>query len=637
MKKLLTLALLLLLSNLTSQAFTGPATGCIASFSNFHPDSLSTGGTWSSSDTLVATIDPVGGYAYCMGVGTTTISYTLGSSVTTATFTVYDQLIPVMGPSVICLGVPTAFTDAVPGGVWSSLYPSAITVDSVTGVATGLVPGGYSNIVYNVPGYCSSSAPAFVAATTTDTFYFGSSHICLGGGTAYFPVYGTSSGTWSSSDTSIASVDTSGYVSGIAAGNATISYVAAGPCGTTNTYVESVVVSSTTYSGGIFGAPTAAVAGDMFYLYEDVFGGTWSSSDTSVATIDPLTGIGVFVSHGTVTISYTVSGCSGIATSTITFSASPYDGISGYVNFNSGGTAVYYGDVKVWLISGTAPALAAVDSFTSGYYGNGFFYSFPGVPAGNYLIKAAVVDSGFLSPTGYLPTYHTSSFYWTTADVVVHATGGEDVNKNMNMIYGTAYSGVGTIEGLVTTGADKGTTADVPVKGLMMYVFNSTGQLMQGLRTDANGRYSFGGLPTGATYYVFPDSLNYLTTPYTAIHLTPSAPIMNVADFIQHTLSHTITPVPAGVGVVNGPTASLLTSPNPTTGKVNISWQLPEARQGTVTVADVAGRIVYTAHINMASGTGNSQIDLSSLNNGLYIISVKSEAINYNNKIQVQH
>jgi len=54
-------------------------------------------------------------------------------------------------------------------------------------------------------------------------------------------------------------------------------------------------------------------------------------------------------------------------------------------------------------------------------------------------------------------------------------------------------------------------------------------------------------------------------------------------------------------------------------------------------IADITGRAVYNAMVNITAGAGAKQIDLSSFTNGLYVISVKSASVNYNSKIQVQH
>ena len=206
------------------------------------------------------------------------------------------------------------------------------------------------------------------------------------------------------------------------------------------------------------------------------------------------------------------------------------------------------------------------------------------------------------------------------------------------MAYGAVTTGPGFVGGNVTTGANKGTAGGVPVKGLMMYLFNSsTMQLLQATRTDATGAYSFSNLPVGQTYFVFPDSLNYSTIPYTSIALTVGSPSVTAASFVQHTISHVIAPVNVGIQTVSTANASIIAFPNPTTGKVSIAWTLATGQDATVAVCDITGREVYRNTISMNVGSGADQIDLSSLNNGLYIISVKGENVSYNNKIQIAH
>ena len=159
---------------------------------------------------------------------------------------------------------------------------------------------------------------------------------------------------------------------------------------------------------------------------------------------------------------------------------------------------------------------------------------------------------------------------------------------------------------------------------------------MQSTITDITGTYSFSILP-GGTYYVFPDSLNYMTTAYTSITLTSGAATMSAADFTQHTISKTITPNNEGVSNVSNIVSSVFAFPNPTNGKLNLQWNEQTAEKGNVSITDITGRELYKTAINMNQGTGVKQLDLSGFTNGLYMISVKSATINYNTKIQVQH
>ncbi len=203
------------------------------------------------------------------------------------------------------------------------------------------------------------------------------------------------------------------------------------------------------------------------------------------------------------------------------------------------------------------------------------------------------------------------------------------------MLTGTASSGPGFISGSVLTGANKGTSGSIPVVGLHMVALTSTGSVAQMAYTDATGAYTLSNLPVG-TYTVFPDSLNYLTTPYTSITLTSGTPTYNTAAFTQHTLSKTITP--GAEAVKNLSVVSFVVAfPNPTSGRLNIMWNEKTTENASVVISDITGRQVYIANLTLMDGNGISPIDLSALNNGLYIVNVKTATMNYNNKIEIRH
>lgn len=119
-------------------------------------------------------------------------------------------------------------------------------------------------------------------------------------------------GTWSSSSTTIASVGTSsGIVTGVASGTATISYATGQTCYATSTF--SVNANPASITGTLTVATSATTQ-----LTDATAGGTWSSSTTTVATIGTA-GLVTGVASGTSTISYTLStGCYVVATMTVT-------------------------------------------------------------------------------------------------------------------------------------------------------------------------------------------------------------------------------------------------------------------------------------------------------------------------------
>jgi hypothetical protein len=386
---------------------------------------------------------------------------------------------------------------------------------------------------------------------------------------------------------------------------------------------------SPTSAGTISGA-SGIYAGATTAFTASMTGGVWSSSTPSVATVSSA-GIVTGVAAGTATVSYTVAGCSGPIYATAVVTVNPLDGISGHVNFSG----MFPGSTKVWLIKYNPATLmlTAVDSqivYTGG--SSSAFYQFTGLATDSFRVKAAILT---YTGVGYVPTYHTGSFYWHSATVINHVASTADINKDINMIAGTTPTGPGFISGSVTTGANKGTSGGVPVVGLNVYLVEAaTNTLLQYVKTDASGAYSFASLPLN-TYYVFPDSLNYTTIPYTGITLTTASPSKTAANFTQRTISKIITPYTSGVSEINSQ-ANVAIYPNPTNGKLNIGWQSMTDEAATVVVTDVAGSTVYQSAIQITMGAGNKQIELPALSNGLYLVHLKSAHLNHSEKLQIQ-
>ena len=634
MNKIFTLLVLSILCSASLLAL-GPLGGvmgtCVGSTAYVYETDTTLIGTWSSSNTAVATIaTSYGSSAAIMGVsaGTAIITYTYGGSYVTASFTVSPAPAPIAGVDSICAGTTTTLSDAVPGGVWSSSAPYYASVGSSSGVVSALI-GGWATIYYTMGTGCIASTTFTVLSTYTGGI-IGPSSVCLGSAITLISTDSMTAGSWSSSNTSIATVGTGGVVTGIGTGVVTISYTVSGICGT-GSATKSVTV--TTSPATIYG-PASINIGSTALFNGSIPGGTWTSGAPSIATIGSVSGLATGVSLGTDVITYTVSGCGGLANSTATVNIVAFDGISGHVLFS--GTP-YYGGVKVWLIhfNPATNLLTAIDSTIVYSSGSNAYYQFLGLSTDSFRIKAAPAFDSL--GTGYIPTYHTSNFYWHDATVLWHTSGTYNINQDINMAYGTTTSGPGFIAGDVTTGANKGTSGTVPSVNMHVCLVNAaTLQIIQETHTNSTGYYSFSNLPVGQTYYIFPDSLNYLTTPYSAISLTTSSYSFSSASFGQHTLSKTILPVTSGIKGLSPGLTSLNTFPNPTHSKLNIQWNESANEKAAVSITDITGREVLNATLNMTQGSGTTQLDLSGLLNGIYMISVKSATLNYINKIELQ-
>ncbi len=225
---------------------------------------------------------------------------------------------PINGTFSICQGATTILTDGTTGGTWVSSNTGVATIGSGSGLLSG-ISAGTSTISYIAPGGTVTQVitvnPLPVVAPIS-----GTSTVCIGGTTSLSDATGT--GTWSSSNTAVATISAGGLVSGVAAGTSVISYTVTNSCGAT---VVTMTITVTT------GAAVAPINGTMIIcpgatttLTDATSAGVWSSSNTGVATISA-GGLVSGLSAGTTTISYSVTsgGCTSSATATFTVDAIP--------------------------------------------------------------------------------------------------------------------------------------------------------------------------------------------------------------------------------------------------------------------------------------------------------------------------
>ena len=157
----------------------------------------------------------------------------------------------------------------------------------------------------------------------------------------------TPTGTWTTSDANVATVNaSSGLVTGVAAGTATISYTLTGSGGCADVIsTRSVTVTAAPVAGTLSGTQDVCVGATTTFSSTQT-GGTWSTSAANIATVDATTGVVTGVAAGTATITYTVAGSGGCAaataTRTVTVTAAPVVGtLSGSQDICVGGTSTF--------------------------------------------------------------------------------------------------------------------------------------------------------------------------------------------------------------------------------------------------------------------------------------------------------
>jgi uncharacterized protein YjdB len=305
---------------------------------------LSTGVTWSSSDTTVATIDN-NGLATTVGAGTITITATVGAVSDTAALTVVAAhllsiSITPTNPS-IALGTTQQFiatgsfddgsTQPLTSVTWSSSNLNVASIDA-SGLATSTGPGPAT--ITATSGAVSGSTSLTVTSASLVSIAVTPANPSMAiGTTKQFTATGTFSDSttqditasvlWSSSNAGVASISNQGLASSVANGTTTIAATFGSISGSTTLTVSTAHLVSITISpsnptiqrhtlikftaSGTFS--DASVASNLSGL-------TWKSNHPNIANVRS-TGVANGKKLGSVTISASASGVTGTTTLTV--------------------------------------------------------------------------------------------------------------------------------------------------------------------------------------------------------------------------------------------------------------------------------------------------------------------------------
>ncbi len=285
---------------------------------------------WTSSNTAVATVDNTG-LVTSVGFGTTTITYhdNAGNQVSQ---NIYVSNYPTISTN---SNYATCATDTLqlngslfpnPTTPWTSLNPSIATVDN-NGLVTG-VSGGTATIVYmNISGCTASQvvtinplhSPTVSCGTWANNAITFNWNAVLGAGT-YTVVYSINNGTYT--------FGTSGNILTYTINNVAetdhveIFVTPSGPVGYCYGGAFSCPSTPPCPEAGVLSGVQSICVGSSTSFTSTVAGGTWSSSNTDVATVNPTTGVITGLSAGVATMTYTVLGTgacpSAIVTRTVT-------------------------------------------------------------------------------------------------------------------------------------------------------------------------------------------------------------------------------------------------------------------------------------------------------------------------------
>lgn len=266
---------------------------------------------------------------------------------------------------------------------------------------------------------------------------------------------------------------------------------------------------------------------------------------------------------------------------------------------------------------GTLTAIDTVELQTTPF---GFAsYDFGTVPAGDYLVKAALAPD---SP-GYdnnLPTYYGNVLWWDEATTITIPTvwyGGFEIN----LIEGNNPGGPGFIGGLVSEGANfqsgelEGRSGD-PIEGVSIILLDEMEQPVAYDYTDAEGYYEFPSLDWG-TYKVVIEMMNH-EQEYYWVTLSPENPSEMGLNFEVNESG-----ISTGISLIEV-ADQLRIFPNPASNQVAVHVESSEAGDVQLMITDFTGRVLESRPLGIQPGQQQFELNISRYPAGVYLLNLQS-------------
>ena len=238
-------------------------------------------GTWTSSDSLIATITDSGVITgVSSGQATFTFTDTLTGCMSPPSESITVEAGPainIVGDSLLCIGDVSVIAPTV-GGFWDSSNEGVATIDNqgnITAISDGTVTFTYTD----GNTFCQSEPSSeFIVYPRPIVSYTEGSEICLGDTTQLTT---NTSGEWVSSNPNVASVTDDGEIISLMDGVVSFTFTDS-LTGCSSLLTPPLVVNGPPEVSFVDGN-TVCIDG---YIYASPSsGGTWESSDTTIATI----------------------------------------------------------------------------------------------------------------------------------------------------------------------------------------------------------------------------------------------------------------------------------------------------------------------------------------------------------------
>jgi uncharacterized protein YjdB len=603
-------------------------------------------GTGAGTGTLTWAWTGPGGYTSTMidpsfttsvtsaGVYTLTVTNTCASGAGTGSavspVVTLNPLPVITGGPGVCTGSNFTLGTVPSGGTFTSSTPGTATVGGTTGLVTG-VSAGTTTITYTDLLSCVNTL--MITDNDPPGSISGGSSVCIGNTISLTDP--SSGGTWTSTDGTIAPVTGSGIVSGLASGSVTISYTMAGCPPVTQAVTVNALPSAIT------GPTNQICVGSSITLSDPDAGGTWSSSNITIATTGSAGAVNG-VAPGSLNIVYTDPGTSCQALYPITVNALPA-AIGGVSSVCIGSTITLSDATTGGLFSGSGTYATIAGAVVTGVAAGlaDFTYTMPASGCDvtttisvNPLPAAINTGAGIVCQGVSIPYTDTDpGGTWSSGSTAIATVG--IVSGNVS---GTG-PGITSIIYTLPTGCSINAPVTVQVAPVSVITASGPTTFCAGGNVVLNGsagagysyQWNLGGVPiAGATSAAYNASL---TGPYTlsitnALSCVTTSTAVNVVDGITGTIINA-----TSLSFCSGQYVRLYASTGGVTGTITYQWQLDSVSIGGAT--DSAYNAVatgeYICKITISGGAGSCPVVSNSV--AVTVHTPPTPSVSYNGSV----
>jgi ribosomal protein S11 len=153
---------------------------------------------------------------------------------------------PIAGDSVMCMGAASALSDTLSGGTWYSDHTSVVSISPTSGTIRA-ISAGTAHITYTFSNTCAvlvAYHTIIVNPLPTAGIIIGKDTLCPGDTATFSVTLAGGAGAWRSANTSVATVSSTGLVTGVASGVGLIRYIYTNSCGSDSASFPFVVPSN---------------------------------------------------------------------------------------------------------------------------------------------------------------------------------------------------------------------------------------------------------------------------------------------------------------------------------------------------------------------------------------------------------